>query len=295
MDHGYEVVGVYTQPDRPAGRGRGLLAPPVKTYALEWGLPVFQPASLRPSASHKELAALAPDVVVVAAYGRMLPNEVLALPRLGCLNIHPSLLPLHRGPSPVAFTLLDGDPVAGVSVMVVGEGMDDGPVVARQEEAILPEDTTGVLTDRLFRVGADLLLRSLPRYLQGELTPAPQDEARATYARKLTKEDGELRWEQSAATLWREVRAYSPWPSSYTHWDGRLLKVLEAWPLPETAAGPPGTVVALAEGAAAQVGVTTGKGVLGLVRLQLEGKRPLAAEEFLRGHPDFPGAVLTPA
>ena len=289
---GYDVVGVYTQPDRPAGRGRSMEAPPVKTFALERGLEVIQPTSLRNPEAHSRLAALSPDLIAIAAYGRILPEEVVGLAPAGCVNVHPSMLPRHRGPSPVAFTILEGDETAGVSIMLLDEGMDSGPVIAQVEEPIHPEDTTESLTDRLFRRGAKLLVESLPRFLQGDSSPRPQDDARATYAPRLAKEDGEVRWELPAETLWRQVRAYHPWPGSFTRWEGRLLKVLEAVPLPRDASGSPGSVVALDGAVLAPVGVVAGEGVLGLKRVQLEGRRAVDAADFLKGHEGFVGSSL---
>ncbi len=292
VESGYQVVGVYTQPDRPAGRGRSVLASPIKAYAEEHELRVFQPTSLRLPDTYRELVSLKPDVIVIAAYGRILPKDVVKLPPSGCVNIHPSLLPRHRGPSPVAFTLLEGDDVAGVTLMLLDEGMDSGPIIAQEEWPILPQDTVGTLTDRLFREGAKLLVRSLPLYIQGDLVPRPQEEARVTYARKLTKEDGVIRWELPAVSLWRQVRAYAPWPGSYTRWRGRLLKVLDAVPLPGGEGSPPGEVVLVESGALAIVGVVTGDGVLELKRVQLEGKKDMAAGDFLLGHGGFVGSTL---
>ncbi len=291
LANGYEVVGVYTQPDRPAGRGRSLEAPPVKTFALERGLKVLQPTTLRTPEAHSLLADLAPDLITIAAYGRILPEEVVQMPPAGCVNVHPSLLPRHRGPSPVAFTILEGDPAAGVSIMLLDEGMDSGPVIAQQEEPILPEDTTESLTDRLFRKGAKLLVESLPRFLQGDLAPQPQDDAQATYAPRLTKEDGEIRWELPAETLWRQVRAYHPWPGSFTRWEGRLLKVLEAVPMSHVVTAP-GEVIPLDGDSPAPVGVAAGAGVLGLKRVQLEGRRAVDAADFLKGHEAFLESTL---
>ena len=292
LEGGYEVVGVYTQSDRPTGRGRSVEPPPVKAFALERGLRVFQPRSLRSSEAREEMESLAPDLVIVAAYGRILPKEVLELPRWGSLNIHPSLLPRHRGPSPVAYTLLEGDTVAGVTVMLVDEEMDSGPILSREEEEISPEDTTATLTNRLVRKGATLLVKTLPPHLRGELRPQPQDESQATYSRKLSKEDGALRWELPAETLWRQVRAYTPWPGSYTHWHGRLLKVVEAVPLKDDQGNTPGKVVLLKNGAPAAIGITTGDGILGLRRVQLEGRQAVDADAFLRGHGEILEATL---
>jgi len=162
LDGGYQVVGVYTQPDKPVGRGRGVMASAVKTFAEQRGLRVFQPKSLRSPAAYRGLVEVGPDIIVVAAYGRLLPKEVLQLPPRGCVNVHPSLLPRHRGPSPVVFTILEGDQVAGVTLMVVEEGMDSGPIIAREEVLLLPDDTTEGLTERLFEKGAELLVKSLP-------------------------------------------------------------------------------------------------------------------------------------
>lgn len=292
LTYGYEVVGVYTQPDRPAGRGRGVEAPPVKVFAEGRGLKVFQPSSLRAPAALQEMASLEPDLALVAAYGRILPKEVLQLPKWGCVNVHPSLLPRHRGPSPVSYAILEGDEVTGISLMLLDEGTDTGPVIARMEEPVLSQDTTETLTDRLFHRAITLLVEVLPQYVRGELTPRPQAQAQATYTHKLTKEEGLIRWELPAVDLWRQVRAYSPWPGSYTRWQGKTLKVVEAVPLPHPEHGTPGTVVPLDGGAQPPVGVATGEGVLGLVRVQLEGKRAVDVGEFLRGRQGFTGSVL---
>ncbi|MEK7778308.1 MAG: methionyl-tRNA formyltransferase, partial [Chloroflexota bacterium] len=227
LSGGCQVVGVYTRPDQPAGRGRQPAPPPVKTYALGRGLPVFQPRSLRREEAVLELASLQPDVIVVAAYGRILPPEALAVPPLGVLNIHPSLLPKYRGPSPVITALLDGESVTGVTVMLMDEGMDTGKILAQRQAAILPHETAGELTDRLFRQGAELLLEVLPKWAAGELKPVPQEEAMATITRLYTKEDGDMDWSLPAAVLERRLRAFHPWPSCYTRWEGKLLRILD--------------------------------------------------------------------
>ena len=292
LESGFQVVGVYTQPDKPAGRGRSVLPSPVKAYAQGHGLRVFQPASLRPPAAYNEFRSLEPDVIVIAAYGLILPAAALAAAPWGCVNIHPSLLPRHRGPSPVAFTILEGDEVAGVTLILLGKGLDSGPIIDLEERPLLPQDTTATLTEELFRQGAKLLVRDLPLYCRGALPPTPQDETRATYARKLTKEDGAIRWTLPAVDLWRQARAYTPWPGSYTHWQGRLLKVLEVEPLAGVDTGPPGSVVRLEAGGPAPLGVVTGDGVLGLKRVQLEGRRAVDAADFLQGHEGFLGSTL---
>ncbi len=288
--NGYEVV-VYTQPDRVAGRGRALATPPVKIAALDMGLPVVQPDSLKSAPAVEQLAGFRPAVIVVSAFGQMLPASVLAIPAHGCLNIHPSLLPKFRGASPVASTILSGDEFAGVSVMLLDKGMDTGPVLARAQISISPQDTTGSLTEKLAWVGANLLLEVLPRWVKGELTPQPQDEAQATYTKRFEKGDGEIDWTLPAVELWRRVRALNPWPGCYTRWQGKQLKIIEAVPFPNESNVDTGRVVALGKGEVA-FGVGAGAGVLGISKVQLEGKRVMTAAEFLLGQREFVGTVL---
>lgn len=290
LDAGHEVAGVYTQPDRPAGR-RGRPAPSaVKEAAEELGLPVFQPPSLKREAAQHELAGLAPDVIVVAAYGLFLPKATLDLPPLGCLNVHPSLLPRYRGPSPVASVILNGDAGTGVTVIRLDEGMDSGPIVAQRETAIGADEDGAGLTDRLFQLGAELMVETLPEWAAGRIAAVPQDDAAATTTSLLKREDGEIDWSQDATRIARQVRAYQPWPGAFTLWRGKLLKVVDA----TEAAGhgsdaPSGQVVALSGGG---LGIVAGHGVLEVRRLQLEGSRASGAAEFLRGHADIVGAVL---
>ena len=289
---GYEVVSVVTQPDRPAGRGRGLSSPPTALWAREHGIPVLQPSSVRTPEIAEQLAALAPDVMVVASYGRILPPPLLAVAPHGCLNVHPSLLPRHRGPSPVAEAILQGDAVTGISIMLLDEGTDTGPVVAQEEHAIADDDTAGSLTARLFERGGALLASILPAWADGCIDAAPQDESLATFSRKLEKADGALDFTRSAMDLHKQVRAMDPWPGAFTTWHGETLKALRSVALPASAEGAaPGTVVALA-GAPTPLGVVTGGGVLGVLDLQLEGRRAADAASFLRGHTDFTGARL---
>jgi len=286
----YEIAAVYTQPDRPAGRGRGLLSSPVKRAAAARGLRVVQPASLKAAGVVEQLEGFEPDVIVVAAFGQILPKAVLALPRMGCVNIHPSLLPRFRGASPVASTILAGDDFSGVSIMVMDEGLDTGPVLARAQIPISPGDTTGSLTDKLSWLGAQLLGEVLVGWSRGELTPQPQNETEATYCSPITKGDGGIDWRLPAADIWRRVRAFHPWPGCYTRWRGRSLKVIEAAPLNEASTAKAGEVVALSSKSG--FGVATGDGVLGVLKVQLEGKRAMPAGEFLRGQRDFIGSVL---
>ena len=291
----YPVVAVYTQPDKPAGRGRALVSSPVKRAALSWELPVVQPASLKEAGVVEQLAGFTPDAIVVAAFGQILPPAVLGIPRLGCINIHPSLLPKFRGASPVASAILAGDEFTGVSLMLMDKGLDSGPILARAQIPISARDTTGSLTTKLSLTGAQLLGEVLLFWSRGELTPQPQNEAEAVYCGSITKEEGEIDWHLPAIDIWRRVRAFHPWPGCYTRWRGRQLKIIEAVPLAGEGTFKLGRVVELTsvpEGSKVGFGVGTGDGVLGVLRVQLEGKQVLSAADFLRGQRQFMGAVL---
>lgn len=286
----HRVVAVYTPPDKPMGRGRALAFSPVKRVALKRGIEVHQPKSFSEPGAIESLAQLSPDVIVVAALGKILPPEVLTIPPFGCINLHPSLLPRHRGPSPIPAAILAGDEWTGVSIMLMDKGVDSGPILSQRRVAIEPQDTTESLTEKLARVGAQLLEETLPLWLSGSLTPQPQPEEGATFTKLLSKEEGEIDWHLGAVEIWRRVRAFHPWPGCYTHWQGKVLKVLEATPLP-VERGQPGEVIPLAGG---EVGVQTGDGVLRLLRVQLGGRRAMSAEEFLRGQRGFIGALISP-
>lgn len=290
VDEGCDVVGVYTQPDRRSGRGRRLAASPVKRAAEEWGLRVFQPASLRrDEAAREELAGLMPDLIVVAAYGIFLPADTLEVPPLHALNIHPSLLPKYRGASPVAGAILSGDALTGVSVMRLDEGMDSGGIVAQWETLIGGDETAEVLTARLFEMGAELLRELLPQWCAGEIEPTPQDESEATFTQLLRREDGVIDWGRSAEYIVRQVRAYDPWPGSFTHWGSRQVKVLRASVADVGVVdGVCGMVVELRQG----VGVVAGEGVVVLGRVQQEGRQAVDVRDFVRGRGDFVGSVL---
>ncbi len=269
-----------------------MVEPPVKAEARELGIPVLQPDTLRSPEALSALEAARPDVIVVAAYGEILRRRVLELPPRGCVNVHASLLPRHRGAAPVAAAILAGDRVAGVTIMLMDQGMDTGPMLAQAEEPVRPDDTTGTLTARLAEVGARLLAATLPLWLAGQAHPQPQDGSRATYAPRITKEDGEVDWTQPALHISWQVRAFDPWPGTYSHWRGRRLRIVGAAPL-EGWCGPevPGTVIETREG----VAVATGEGALLLRHLQLEGKRCLDCDGFLCGQPGFVGSVLESA
>jgi methionyl-tRNA formyltransferase len=285
----YQIVGVYTGQDKAAGRGQLLAVSPVKKAAAEFNLPVIQPRTLKSPEAVAELAALHPDLIAVAAFGQILSRQVLDMPRFGCLNIHPSLLPRYRGVSPIPAAIMAGDEFTGVSIMLLDAGTDTGPVLSQAQVPVLPADTTGSLTDKLSLIGAQLLVDAIPRWTSGRLRPRPQDNARATYCRKLTKEEGLIDWHLPAAVLERRIRALSPWPGAFTTWQGKQLKILSAKPAVADEAGETGAVVALKN---KEVGVVTGDGVLVINSLQSEGKKAMTAAEFVRGQRGLIGAVL---
>ena len=290
----YEVVGVVSQPDRPAGRGRSLYPPPVKETALAHDIPVFQPKSLRTPDAVAHLMVWAPDVIVTAATGHILTAEVLDVPTRGTLNVHASLLPRWRGAAPIQAALLEGDAKTGVTIMCTDEGLDTGPILSQRAIPISARETAASLHDKLAQLGADLLLDALRRWLNGGLAPRPQPAEGVTLAGQIRKEDGLIDWMRPAATLDRQVRAYTPWPGAFTFWEQRRLKIVKARPLPPSAPeaeepyGPPGTVVQINDHPVA----TTGDGHLQLDQLQVAGKRVLSGVEFVRGRPDFVGASL---
>lgn len=284
----YEIVGVITQPDRPAGRGLRPTLPPVKEAALAHDLLVLQPASIKDSGALEKIKELNPSVIVVAAYGRIIPASILDLVPRGVLNVHPSLLPKYRGASPIPAAILAGEEKTGVTIMLLDEDMDSGPILAQAEEPILPEDTAESLGRRLSQKGAELLLATLPQWLAGKIEPRPQDHSQATYTKILKKEDGLIDWSRPAEEIARRVRAYHPWPGSYAIWQGRRLKILSVRPEAGSISDKPGKVVDWEKGAA----VATGSGLLVLSRIQLEGRQPVEIPEFLRGHREFIGSAL---
>lgn len=301
IDAGYDLVAVYTQPDRPAGRGRAVVAPEVKRVALEYGLPVHQPERLRTPEERERLRDLRPDLIVVAAYGQILRPAVIDLPRFGCINVHASLLPRHRGASAIAAAILAGDAETGVSIMQIDPGMDTGPVLGQRSAPIGDDDTTGTLADRLSRIGAELLVETLPGWVAGHIRAVPQDEAHATQAPPIAKEDGAIDWTKPAQRLWREVRAYNPWPLSSTRFRGEPLQLLEAWPLGDIDGDvAQGTVVALPSATSlnderrkrAAFAVTTGAGLLVPLTVRRAGRGAVSAAEFARGARELLGTRL---
>jgi methionyl-tRNA formyltransferase len=285
----HRVVGVVTQPDRRAGRGRALLASPVKEAAQERGLALYQPETLRSAEALERLTLWRPDLIVVAAFGQILRKPVLALPPQGCLNVHASLLPRYRGASPISAAILEGDSVTGVTIMLMDQGMDTGPILAQAEQPIAADDTTDSLTSKLSRLGARLLIATLPGWLDAQIEAKPQDSSLASYCKPLRKADGRLDWSQTAEQLGRQVRAYDPWPATYTFWNGKRLSVLRARPHPEgSAKGSPGQVIPFQDG----IGVVSGAGILELLEVQLAGKKAMSAAVFARGQRGLVGSVL---
>jgi methionyl-tRNA formyltransferase len=282
----YPVAGVITQPDRPAGRGRALMSPPVKTLAETLGIETIQPQRLREPEALATLDAWQPDLIVVTAFGQILRQNVLDLPPYGCINVHASLLPRWRGAAPIQAAILHGDPVTGVTIMKMDAGIDTGPTLAQSEVAIDAQDTSASLAPRLAEAGAQLLIETLPPYLEGKIKPQPQPEEGATYAGMLHKHEGQLNFSQPAQALERRVRAFYPWPGAYFYWAGGILKVHRAH------------TVQVDQVFAGQLGIIdnhpaigTSAGWLVLDEVQPAGKKPMAGDIFLRGIRQWEGIV----
>ncbi len=280
LESNHELIGVYTQPDRPAGRGRKLQPGPVKVQAREAGIPVYQPASLKDDAEVQQLRDLRPDLMVVVAYGLLLPESVLEIPRLGCVNIHASILPRWRGAAPIQRAIQAGDGETGVSIMRMDKGLDTGPVYLVRTLPIASDETGGSLHDRLARLGAQALMEALPGIADGSLEPVEQDHAAATYAAKLEKKEAQIDWKMPAIDIERQVRAFNPWPVAFTPYENANLRIWNAHAI-EGVTAEPGTVMSAArEG----VDVSTGKGLLRVTRLQMPGKRAMDAGDFINAH-----------
>jgi len=275
---GHDVVAVYTQPDRPAGRGQALTASPVKRRALEFGLTIEQPATLKTPDAVARLRGFDADLMVVVAYGLILPQAVLDVPRLGCWNIHASLLPRWRGAAPIQRAILVGDAVTGITIMQMEAGLDTGPMLLVRETPIGPRELGGELHDRLSHMGAEAIVAAIGELQAGRIQPVIQPAAGATYAAKLNKAEARIDWAQPAVAIDRQVRAFNPWPVAETTWDGKQLRVWQCEPEPRAASAAPGTVI---ESAGGRIVVATGDGALRLLVLQLAGRRAMSAAEFL--------------
>ena len=286
-----QVVGVFTQPDQPSGRGMALHAPPVKVLAEACRIPVFQPAKLRVPGVLEQLQLWQPDLIVVAAYGRILPTTILTFPQYGCINVHASLLPKYRGAGPIQWAIANGETETGVTIMQISEQMDSGDILLQRALPIMAEDTGGSLHDKLAKLGAEALHEAIALLKAGQLPARPQNEAEVTYAPLIKKEDGRIDWALPATVIERRVRAFNPWPSAYTTINGKLLKIFVAHveQAPRFSQAAPGTIV---EVTPVSLSVATGDGMLTLLEVQLEGKKRLPVEEFLRGHHIAPGLVL---
>ena len=291
-EEGYQVVGVVTQPDKPKGRGKTLQATPVKEEALKHGIPVFQPVKVREEGFFEILRDLAPDIIIVAAFGQIIPERILTLPRFGCVNIHASLLPRYRGAAPIQHALINGDKETGVTLMQMSMGLDTGDMLNHIVVPITPEDTGGSLFDRLSDTGARLLKESLPDLFEGRLIPVPQPEESPTpYASMIRKEMGDMDFTKDAAYLERLVRGLSPWPGAYTHINGKTLKIWKSAVCGEAETpAAPGTILSAGrEG----IRVQCGSGILVLKEVQLEGKKRMDTDAFLRGFRVEKGTVFT--
>ncbi len=285
----YNVVMVVTQPDRKSGRGRKLTASAVKKFAQAANLPVFQPNTLKDPQAVSFLQDLKPDLIVVAAFGQILRRNVLDMPRQGCINIHASLLPRWRGASPVTAAILAGDAETGITLMQMDPGLDTGPIIRQRAMPITPQHTGQSLTAELSFMGADLLIETLPDWLDGKITPQPQDDALATLARRIKKEQGLLNWRQSALQIDRQVRAFFPWPGAFTRWQGKTLKVLSVAVAVDWAEDlPPGRVFKLGK----EIAVAASQGAIILQQIQPAGKRPMSAKSFVAGAAKFIGSQL---
>ena len=289
---GVELIAVVTQPDRPRGRELKPHASPVKLSAGAHQIALFQPIKIREAAIVETLTRLAPDLIIVAAYGQILPQALLDIPKFGCLNVHGSLLPKYRGAAPIQWAMLDDEPTTGVTIMKMDAGLDTGDILTQEETAITPEDNAQTLHDRLAALGATLLLQTIPDYVAGRIRPRPQSAEGASYARKITKEDGHIHWNRSARRLSNQIRAFTPWPGSFTRLGhdpvASLLKIWKAREFLETC-GPPGTIIRARKN---EFIVACGENSLQIHELQLEGGRRVATAEFLAGHTLPEGSLL---
>lgn len=286
----HEVVGVVTQPDKPKGRGKEIHMSPVKECALQHNIPVYQPVRARDEAFVDEMRALNPDVMVVIAFGQILPKSLLELPKYGCVNIHASLLPKYRGAAPIQWAVINGDEETGITTMMMDVEMDTGDMLEKTVVKLDPEETGGSLFDRLSLLGGDLILSTLSKLEKGEIIPVPQDHEKATYVKKISKSMGDIDWTMDAVSIERLVRGLNPWPSAFTRWNGKMLKIWEAKVLPDPDVKLPcGSVISASDEG---LKIQTGAGVLCVTSLQLEGKKRMDTAAFLRGYQVAAGSMM---
>jgi len=286
----YQVVGVITQPDKKVGRKQILSISPIKELAVQNKIKVWQPTQLK---KNKEfitiLKDLKPDVIVVTAYGYILPKEILNIPKYGVLNVHSSLLPKYRGPSPIQAAILNGDKVSGVTIMLVNQKMDEGAILAQKQADLDTDETFNTLHDKLSILGTHLLIDTLPKYLNNEIKPQPQDSKQVSYCKLITKEDGKIDWQKSALEIERMVRAFDPWPGTWTIWNKKKLKISEVQLVSDQNDYQAGQVYLSQK----DLAIKTGQGSLVITQLQLEGKKVMSSQDFLNGYPEIVDSVLS--
>lgn len=289
IEAGHDVALVVTQPDKPKGRGKSMQFPPVKECALEHGIEVYQPKRVRTPESIAFLQQYQPDMIVVAAFGQILTKEILDMPQYGCINVHASLLPKYRGAAPIQWAVINGDEYSGVTIMRMDVGIDTGDMIAKEEVRLAEDETGGSLFDRLADTGAKLCVRTMEQIANGTAVYTPQKEEEASHVSMITKEFGRIDWNQPAAVIERLIRGLNPWPSAYTHLNGKSFKIWRASILAESSQNAPGTVVKVTK---KELWVQTGEGILSLLEVQLEGKKRMAVDAFLRGYEVAEGSRL---
>jgi methionyl-tRNA formyltransferase len=287
IDSGENVVAVVTQPDKPKGRGLEVASPPVKVLAEKHGIPVLQPAKIKNDEFLNELKKINPDLICVAAYGKILPRNILDIPPYGCINVHASLLPKYRGAAPINWAIIKGEKITGITIMKMDEGMDTGGMLLKKELLIDDEDTGETLSEKLSEIGAKLLIETITLLKEGELHPIPQNSSEATYAPMLKKEDGNIDWKKTAEEIRNLIRGALPWPGAYTNLEGKLLKIYKARTV--EGEGKPGEVI---KSDSTTIRISTGNGTLDIIELQIEGGKKLIAEEFLRGRRIKAGTIV---
>lgn len=288
-EQGHQVIAVVTQPDKPKGRGKAVQMTPVKEAALELNIPVYQPVKVREDGFLQQIEAMEPEVIVVAAFGQILPQRLLDIPKYGCINIHASLLPKYRGAAPIQWVIIDGEKETGITTMQMNAGLDTGDMLEKAVVPIDPEETGGSLHDKLSAAGGKLILSTLDKLEKGQLVPVPQTEENTCYAKMLDKALGKIDWNQDAQRIERLIRGLNPWPSAYTGLEGKTLKLWQAKVVEEDYPGQPGQVVKAGKN---ELLIKTGKGTLSVLSLQLEGKKRMDTGAFLRGYPVSEGTIF---